>query len=125
LQDAARAGISPEYVARLGAGARAGADGGKSRAGEEWTVGGPAQAATSVVQQFGQPLAARSPAEPLSERELHVLRLLRTELTGPEIARELVVSLNTVRTHTKNIFRKLDVTNRRAAVRRGEELGLV
>jgi len=63
--------------------------------------------------------------EPLSERELTVLRLLRTELNGPEIARELVVSLNTMRTHTKNIYRKLGVNNRQAAVRRAEELGLL
>lgn len=60
----------------------------------------------------------------LSGRELDVLRLLRTDLTGPEIAGELVVSINTVRTHTKNIFMKLGVTNRRAAVRRADELGL-
>ena len=53
-----------------------------------------------------------------------MLRLLGTELSGPEIARELVVSLNTVRTHTKSIYAKLGVTNRRAAVRRGEELDL-
>ena len=63
--------------------------------------------------------------EPLSERELEVLRLLRTELSGPEIAQELIVSLNTMRTHTKNIFNKLGVNNRRAAVRRAEELGLL
>jgi LuxR family maltose regulon positive regulatory protein len=63
--------------------------------------------------------------EPLSERELDVLRLLRTELNGPEIARELMVSLNTLRTHTKNIYSKLGVNNRRAAVRRAEELDLV
>jgi len=62
--------------------------------------------------------------EPLSERELEVLRLLGTELSGPEIARELIVSLNTLRTHTKNIFNKLGVNNRRAAVRRAEELNL-
>ena len=62
--------------------------------------------------------------EPLSERELEVLRLLRTELNGPEIARELMVSLNTMRTHTKNIYNKLGVNNRRAAVRRAEELDL-
>ena len=58
--------------------------------------------------------------EPLSERELDVLRLLGTDLDGPDIARELVVSLNTVRTHTKNIYAKLGVNNRRAAVRRAE-----
>ena len=62
--------------------------------------------------------------EPLSERELEVLRLLKTELSGPEIARELMVSLSTLRTHTQNIYTKLGVTNRRAAVRRAEELNL-
>jgi LuxR family transcriptional regulator, maltose regulon positive regulatory protein len=62
--------------------------------------------------------------EPLSERELDVLRLLGTELDGPGIARELTVSLNTVRTHTKHIYAKLAVTNRRAAVRRAQELDL-
>ena len=63
--------------------------------------------------------------EPLSKRELDVLRLLGTDLDGPDIARELVVSLNTVRTHTKNIYAKLGVNNRRAAVRRAEELDLL
>jgi ATP/maltotriose-dependent transcriptional regulator MalT len=63
--------------------------------------------------------------EPLSERELDVLRLLGSELDGPAIARELMVSLNTMRTHTKNIYAKLAVTNRRAAVRRAAELGLL
>jgi LuxR family maltose regulon positive regulatory protein len=63
--------------------------------------------------------------EPLSRRELEVLRLLGTDLDGPDIARELVVSLNTVRTHTKNIYAKLGVNNRRAAVRRAEQLDLL
>jgi LuxR family transcriptional regulator, maltose regulon positive regulatory protein len=62
--------------------------------------------------------------EPLSQREHDVLRLLATDLSGPEIARRLVVSLNTVRTHTKNIYAKLGVNSRRAAVRRAEELDL-
>jgi LuxR family transcriptional regulator, maltose regulon positive regulatory protein len=62
--------------------------------------------------------------DPLSEREQEVLRLLATDLSGPEIARRLVVSLNTVRTHTKNVYAKLGVSSRRAAVRRAEELGL-
>jgi LuxR family transcriptional regulator, maltose regulon positive regulatory protein len=62
--------------------------------------------------------------DPLSDRELDVLRMLRGELTGPEIARELHVSLNTLRTHTKNIYAKLGATNRREAVRRATELGL-
>jgi LuxR family maltose regulon positive regulatory protein len=62
--------------------------------------------------------------EPLSEREREVLRLLGTDLSGPEIARELVVSLNTLRTHTKNIYTKLGVNARRAAVRRAAGLDL-
>jgi LuxR family maltose regulon positive regulatory protein len=66
----------------------------------------------------------QNPIEPLSERELDVLRLLGTELSGPEIARELMVSLNTLRTHTKNIYNKLGVNNRRTAARRAEELDL-
>jgi LuxR family maltose regulon positive regulatory protein len=70
--------------------------------------------------------APRQPlAEPLSERELEVLRLLASDLDGPAIARELVVGLSTVRSHTKRIYAKLDVNDRRAAVRRAGELGLL
>ena len=68
---------------------------------------------------------APSSAESLSDRELQVLRLLDSELTGPQIARQLFVSHNTVRTHTKHIFTKLDVSTRRAAVRRARERGLL
>jgi LuxR family maltose regulon positive regulatory protein len=63
--------------------------------------------------------------EGLSEREREVLRLLATELSGPEIAGHLFVSVNTLRTHTKHIFSKLDVNTRRAAVRRATDLGLL
>jgi LuxR family maltose regulon positive regulatory protein len=63
--------------------------------------------------------------EPLSDRELEVLRLLTTDLDGPDIARELVVSLSTIRSHTKAIYSKLGVSSRRGAVHRGEELGLL
>jgi LuxR family maltose regulon positive regulatory protein len=63
--------------------------------------------------------------ESLSERELDVLRLLGTDLNGPAIARELFVSLNTVRTHTKSIYAKLGVNSRRAALRRAHELDLL
>ena len=80
--------------------------------------------------QDGAPTASSVPSpqaliEPLSQRELDVLRLLTTELSGPEIARELVVALSTVRTHTKRIYGKLNVTNRRAAVKRAAELNLI
>jgi LuxR family transcriptional regulator, maltose regulon positive regulatory protein len=63
--------------------------------------------------------------EPLSQRELEVLRLFKGELSGPEIADELVVALSTVRSHTKSIYSKLNVNSRRAAVKRAEELGLM
>ncbi|MCB0213469.1 MAG: helix-turn-helix transcriptional regulator, partial [Anaerolineae bacterium] len=71
------------------------------------------------------PSAPQPLIEPLSQRELEILRLFNTELSGPEIARELVIALSTVRTHTKSIYSKLNVTSRRAAVKRAEELGLI
>lgn len=72
------------------------------------------------------PKATSHPAliEPLSDRESDVLRMLRSDLSGPDIARELAISLNTLRTHTRNIFEKLGVNSRRAAVRRAEEMFL-
>jgi LuxR family maltose regulon positive regulatory protein len=63
--------------------------------------------------------------ETLSERQLVVLRLLATDLDGPDIARRLFVSVNTMRTHTRSIYAKLGVNSRRAAVSRAEELGLL
>ncbi len=69
--------------------------------------------------------AAQPLVDPLSDRELDVLRLLAGELDGPDIARHLVVSLNTVRTHTKHIYTKLGVNNRRAAVSAARRLGLL
>ena len=98
LEAAAKRGMAPNYVRRLLSGFGATDD-------------------SSPVRQ--------ALIEPLSERELDVLRLLGSDLNGPDIARELVVSLNTVRSHTKNIFAKLGVNNRRAAVSRAAELGLL
>jgi LuxR family transcriptional regulator, maltose regulon positive regulatory protein len=71
-----------------------------------------------------RPAVKQALLKPLSERELEVLRLLGTDLTGPDIARELMVSPNTVKTHIKNIYIELGVNTRRAAVRRGAELAL-
>jgi LuxR family maltose regulon positive regulatory protein len=68
---------------------------------------------------------AAPPGSSLSDRELEVLRLLDSELTGPQIARRLFVTHNTVRTHTKRIFTKLDVSSRHAAVLLGREHGLI
>ena len=80
-----------------------------------------------LLAAAGTPLHREPSAadEGLSDRELEVLRLLATDLTGPEIARHLYVSVNTLRTHTKHIFTKLDVNTRRAAVRRATDLGLL
>lgn len=64
-------------------------------------------------------------AEPLSESELRVLRYLPTNLRGPEIAGELFVSLNTVRTHLRHIYAKLGVHDRTEAVARARALGLL
>jgi LuxR family maltose regulon positive regulatory protein len=63
--------------------------------------------------------------EPLSERELQVLRLLTTQLSSTEIAQELFISANTVRSHVKSIYGKLNVHSRVDAVERAEELGLL
>lgn len=85
-------------------------------------------AVTSLANAVTPPrrlLRTEGLVEPLSERELEVLRLLEGDLDGPGIANELFVSLNTVRTHTKNIYAKLGVNSRRAAIRRGVELGLL
>jgi LuxR family maltose regulon positive regulatory protein len=98
LQAAAKRGVAPTYVRALQSAFRPGED------------------RTPIDQTL---------IEPLSERELDVLRLLGTDLDGPEIARELVVSLHTVRSHTKSIYAKLGVNNRRAAVSRAAELELL
>lgn len=64
-------------------------------------------------------------ADPLSMREMQVLKLLDSELSAPEVALRLFVSHNTVRTHTQHIFAKLQVNTRRAAVLRAREYGLL
>ena len=98
LEGAARRAIAPAYVLRL----------------------------LSASGQAGPGVAAEQPlVEPLSERELDVLRLLASDLDGPDIAAELVVSLNTMRSHTKSIYAKLGVNSRREAVRRAAELDLL
>ena len=63
--------------------------------------------------------------EPFSERGLSVLRLVATDVDGPDVVRELAVSLSRMRTPTRSIFNKLGVSSRRAAVRRAEELDLL
>ena len=68
--------------------------------------------------------ARRRGAAGLSDRELEVVRYLPTSLSNGEIAAQLYISLNTVKTHLRAIYRKLEVTGRREAIRRAEELGI-
>ena len=69
-------------------------------------------------------VGARPPEEPLSDRELSVLRLLRGDLTQREIADELYIAPSTVKTHIKAIYRKLEVSKRAHAITRAAEFGL-
>ena len=82
-----------------------------------------------LLRELDRPEAATRPRvlllEPLSEREAAVLRFLPTMMSNGEIAAELFVSVNTVKTHLKSIYRKLDVPDRRGAVRRARELELL
>jgi LuxR family maltose regulon positive regulatory protein len=64
-------------------------------------------------------------SDELSERELGVLRLLASDLTQREIGHELYLSLNTVKSHTRSIFRKLGVSGREQAIARARELELI
>ena len=77
-----------------------------------------------------RPQLASSPAtlrvnDLVSSRELEVIRLLPTRLSNAEIADTLNVSVNTVKTHMRNIYAKFGTTNRNAAIRHAEELGLL
>jgi len=71
------------------------------------------------------PAGPQPPLEALSGSELRVLRYLPTNLTGPEVARELYVSLNTVKTHTRSLYAKLGTHTRAEAVARARALGLL
>ncbi|MEP7137882.1 MAG: LuxR C-terminal-related transcriptional regulator, partial [Chloroflexota bacterium] len=107
LREAATHGIMPGYTGRL------------LSAFEERQQG------TAGEAPLPTPNTSQLLIEPLSQRELELLRLLKTDLSGPEIANQLVIALSTVRTHTKRIYSKLNVTDRRAAVKRAVELHLI
>jgi LuxR family maltose regulon positive regulatory protein len=104
LRRAVAMGVEPDYAARLLA---AFDEGGKE--------GTPDSAG----------LAQSALAEPLTEREIDVLNLLTEGRTNREIAQALYVSVNTVKTHLKNVYGKLEVSNRRDAVVRARKLGLI
>ncbi len=110
LRQAASQGLAPQYVSRLIASS------------ELPTAVDTAQGPTHPPRRAPatQPLI-----EPLSERELEVLRLLATGMSNPQIAERLYIATSTVRSHLKSIYGKLNVHRRWDAVHRAEELGLL
>ena len=112
LREAAARGISAAYVGQLLA---------------ALTRGARDQEPKTTLA--ARPLAHRPPQtsllEPLSKRELEVLRLLASSLTGPEIADQLSISVGTFRSHTKSIYAKLGVHSRIEAIERARDLDLV
>jgi LuxR family transcriptional regulator, maltose regulon positive regulatory protein len=120
LQEALARGIMPDYTGKLLAAFPSQDKETRGQGDTQQRVVAQGQVSLSPVLPISVPLV-----EPLSQRELEVLRLFRTELSGPEIARKLVIALSTLRTHTKGIYSKLNVDNRRAAVKRAVELGLI
>jgi LuxR family maltose regulon positive regulatory protein len=100
-----RQGLSPEYITQI------------LVAFEVTDIGRP-----TVAEPFVRP---SSLIEPLTPRELEVLALLAQHLTNQEIAEQLVVSPSTVKTHTLNIYRKLEVHGRKQAVARARGLGIL
>ena len=99
LRQAAERGIAPNYVREL--------------------------LSAFDVPEPKEPHRARPLVEPLSDREIEVLRLAAVGLSNREIAEQLYVSINTVKAHTKSVYRKLDAHNRTQAINRAQELGLL
>jgi LuxR family maltose regulon positive regulatory protein len=98
-------GLAPDYVGQILAAFR-----------------DPDLAGSTIVHRESSP---QDPIETLTPRELEVLALLARHLTNKEIAAELVISPETVKTHTLNIYRKLDVRKRQHAVATARELGFL
>jgi LuxR family maltose regulon positive regulatory protein len=105
LYEAATRGIALDYARRLLA---------------AFPVAEPEKADPSKAQVPRSELV-----EPLSERELEILELLAEGLTNQEIASRLFLALNTVKTHSRNIYGKLNVHSRTQAVARAQALGLL
>jgi LuxR family maltose regulon positive regulatory protein len=98
LQEAARSGIEPGYIGQI---------------------------LSAFLKESGRKAQDSKLAEPLSKRELEVLRLIVAGLSNRQIAQDLVISLGTAKTHIHNIYGKLDVSNRAQAIARAQEFELV
>jgi LuxR family maltose regulon positive regulatory protein len=105
LYQALDRGIAPDYANRLL---------------QAFPIDEPQQVEPSVSQ-----VSESGYIEPLSEREIEVLQLIAEGLTNPEIAARLILSLYTVKSHTRNIYGKLDVNNRTQAVTKARTLGIL
>ncbi len=84
-----------------------------------------AMSPSAALTMSKEDLMQQEGLEPLTDREMQILYLLDKELTNKEIARELVVTPGTVKVHTNNVYRKLSVNNRRAAVTLAKALGFL
>ncbi len=91
---------------------------------------GSARFAAAVLERFDTqlPRIRQGPGQadaPLTDSELAVLRFLPSHMTNQEIAEALFLSINTVKTHLRSVYRKLGVASRRAAIAQGRRLGLL
>ena len=105
LSEALNRGIAPDYVRKL--------------------LGAFPDAKLEQADSVKSQAQGSELIDPLSERELDVLQLMAEGQKYKEIAEHLVISLNTVRHHTKNIYRKLEVNNRTQAIKKANDLNLL
>jgi LuxR family maltose regulon positive regulatory protein len=113
LYQAAARGIMPDYAGKLLA---------AFPTGDTSPVAQPKLPKSQIPVQ---PAVGADVIEPLSGREIEVLELISEGLTNQEIASRLVLSLHTIKAHTRNIYGKLQVHNRTEAVARGRALGIL
>ena len=97
----------------------------RDRLGTHGGISAPLEAGSESGGSSSPPGAPQNLEDPLSERELEVLKLLASGRTNSEIARDLFISVGTVKSHAGNIYRKLDAKNRAEALTRARDLELL
>jgi LuxR family maltose regulon positive regulatory protein len=120
LQTAHARGVASDYITRLLA-AFPESDTGTRRPGDKEID----RVSVSLASQSPGLLVSQSLVEPLSARELEVLRLIASGKSNAEVARTLVIAISTVKTHTNSIFSKLQVTSRTQAIALARDLHLI